>query len=83
MQALVRPADPARDAPVCAAIYAPFVTGNWVSFELEPPDAAAMAGRMANYGASRRFAAVPLHHQPAAGGPPPHLRFAKTGRIFR
>src|SRR6187431_3337640 len=23
----------------------------------------------------------PLHHRPAAGGPPPHDRFAATGRI--
>lgn len=35
------------DAPRCAEIYAPFVTDNWVSFELIAPDAAEMAGRIA------------------------------------
>jgi L-amino acid N-acyltransferase YncA len=51
VRALVRHAE-LRDAASCAAIYAPFVSGNWVSFELEPPDAAAMAERIARYGAS-------------------------------
>jgi L-amino acid N-acyltransferase YncA len=36
-----------RDAPACAAIYAPYVTDTAVSFELEPPTAADMAGRIA------------------------------------
>ena len=35
------------DAPAVADIYRPYVTDSLVSFELEPPDAAAMAGRMA------------------------------------
>jgi len=52
---LLRPADPARDGAACAAIYAPFVTGNWVSFELEPPGAEDMAGRIARYGASHAW----------------------------
>lgn len=43
------------DAAACAAIYAPFVTGNWVSFELEAPDAAAMAERIAKYGQSHAW----------------------------
>ena len=47
----VRPATEA-DAAACAAIYAPFVTDNWVSFELEPPTPHEMAGRIADYGAS-------------------------------
>ncbi|QJB69595.1 arsinothricin resistance N-acetyltransferase ArsN1 family B [Parasphingorhabdus halotolerans] len=34
------------DAERCAEIYAPFVTDSWVSFELEPPDAAEMGKRM-------------------------------------
>jgi phosphinothricin acetyltransferase len=42
----VRPARP-DDAGAIAAIYAPYVTDGIVSFETEPPDAAAMAGRMA------------------------------------
>lgn len=54
MTAAIRPAT-AADAAACAAIYAPFVTGNWVSFELEPPDAPAMAERIANYGASHAW----------------------------
>jgi L-amino acid N-acyltransferase YncA len=37
----------AGDAAGCAAIYAPYVTGTAVSFELTPPDAAQMLRRMA------------------------------------
>ena len=48
----IRPADPVRDAARCAAIYAPFVTDNWVSFELDPPDEAEIARRMEKYGQS-------------------------------
>jgi L-amino acid N-acyltransferase YncA len=43
---LIRPADPARDAPACAEIYAPFVAGSAVSFEERPPDAAELGDRM-------------------------------------
>ncbi|HEY1378357.1 MAG TPA: GNAT family N-acetyltransferase [Gemmataceae bacterium] len=39
-----------RDAQACAAIYAPYVTGSAISFELEPPGAAEMAGRIAAAG---------------------------------
>ena len=46
---LIRPADPARDAAPCAAIYAPFVSDGWISFELEPPDAAEIARRIEKY----------------------------------
>ena len=48
---MVRPAAPG-DAAACAAIYAPFVERTWISFELEPPDEAEMARRVAEYGAS-------------------------------
>ena len=48
---VVRPATD-RDAAACAAIYAPFVTGNWVSFELDPPNADDMAARIGKYGSS-------------------------------
>ena len=48
---MVRPAAPG-DAAACAAIYAPFVERSWISFELEPPDEAEMARRVAEYGAS-------------------------------
>ncbi|RBY92444.1 GNAT family N-acetyltransferase [Blastococcus sp. TBT05-19] len=37
----------AADAAVCAAIYAPYVTDSAITFELEPPSAAQMAGRIA------------------------------------
>lgn len=42
----IRAATP-DDATRIAAIYAPFVIGGTVSFEIEPPDARAMRGRMA------------------------------------
>lgn len=45
----------AEDAEACAAIYRPHVTESWVSFELEAPDAAAMARRIADYGASHAW----------------------------
>ena len=35
-----------EDAPVIAQIYAPFVEGSAVSFEMLPPDAETMAGRI-------------------------------------
>jgi phosphinothricin acetyltransferase len=50
----VRPATP-DDAAACAAIYAPFVEGSWISFELEPPDGAEMARRIASYAASHAW----------------------------
>jgi phosphinothricin acetyltransferase len=37
----------ANDAAACAAIYAPYVTHSVISFELDPPDAAEMARRIA------------------------------------
>jgi phosphinothricin acetyltransferase len=36
-----------RDAPGCRDVYAPYVTGSAVSFELEPPSAGEMARRIA------------------------------------
>ena len=44
--ATIRDADPARDAAACAAIYAPHVEDNPVSFEERAPDAAEMAARI-------------------------------------
>lgn len=52
---LIRPADPDRDAEACAAIYAPFVTDTYVSFELEPPDVAEMARRIGRYSHSHAW----------------------------
>ena len=43
----IRAARP-EDAAAIAAIYAPYVETGTVSFELEPPDARAMRGRMAS-----------------------------------
>ncbi len=42
----------AEDAVACAAIYAPFVTDSWVSFETDAPAAQEMARRITDYGAS-------------------------------
>ena len=44
--ATIRDADPARDAAACAAIYAPHVEDNPISFEERPPDAAVMTARI-------------------------------------
>ena len=44
---LIRAADPQRDAPACAAIYAPEVEGAPTSFEERAPDAAEVARRIA------------------------------------
>ncbi len=60
------------DAGACAGIYAPFVTGTTVSFELEPPDAAEMARRIV--AAQEKHAWVVLEQQGevvgyAYGGP--------------
>jgi L-amino acid N-acyltransferase YncA len=54
-RATIRPADPARDGAACAEIYAPSVTSSPTSFELEPPDAAAFARRIAAYSATHQF----------------------------
>lgn len=42
-----RAAEPARDAAACAAIYAPYVAGAAATFEVDPPSAETIAGRMA------------------------------------
>lgn len=47
ISATLRHADPRRDAAACAAIYAPHVAGSAVSFEVDVPDAAAFAERIA------------------------------------
>lgn len=44
---MIRTADPARDAPACAAIYAPHVTDGVASFEAVAPPASEIARRMA------------------------------------
>jgi L-amino acid N-acyltransferase YncA len=44
----------AADAPACAAVYAPYVLSTAVSLELDPPDGAEMARRIA--AAQRRHA---------------------------
>ncbi|MFM5947698.1 MAG: arsinothricin resistance N-acetyltransferase ArsN1 family B [Novosphingobium sp.] len=51
----LRAADPDRDAARCAAIYRPFVTDGWTSFETDPPGSAEMARRIADYGASHAW----------------------------
>jgi L-amino acid N-acyltransferase YncA len=61
-----------RDAPACAAIYAPYVTDTAITFETDPPSPAEMAERIA--AASRRHAWLVLEEQGrvvgyAYGGP--------------
>jgi L-amino acid N-acyltransferase YncA len=51
----IRPADPARDAAACAAIYAPSVESTPISFEVVPPDAAEFARRIERYSATHQF----------------------------
>lgn len=48
------------DGAALAAIYAPFVTETWVSFETEAPDADEMARRIADYGASHGWLVAEL-----------------------
>jgi phosphinothricin acetyltransferase len=52
---LIRDADPASDAPACAAIYAPHVEGSPVSFEEQAPGAAELGARIERYGASHAW----------------------------
>tara|TARA_B100000378_G_scaffold101167_2_gene80593 strand:+ start:33775 stop:34266 length:492 start_codon:yes stop_codon:yes gene_type:complete len=40
----------ADDAAACAAIYAPFVTDTWISFETQPPSAGEMLKRISAWG---------------------------------
>jgi L-amino acid N-acyltransferase YncA len=47
----IRSARPA-DAEACRAIYAPYVTDSWVSFEEVPPTPDEMVARIGDYGAS-------------------------------
>jgi L-amino acid N-acyltransferase YncA len=49
---MIRPADPARDAAACAAIYAPYVHGSAVSFEELVPGADDFAARIAKVAAT-------------------------------
>jgi L-amino acid N-acyltransferase YncA len=51
----IRPADPERDAGACAAIYAPSVASEPISFELTPPDAAEFAHRIEKYSSTHQF----------------------------
>lgn len=55
MPAMVRPADPARDAAACAAIYAPYVAGSPVSFEEAEPSSADFAARIARIAATHPY----------------------------
>jgi len=56
----IRPAIAGDDAAACARIYAPFVARSWVSFELDPPDAAEIARRLAAYGGSHGWLVAEL-----------------------
>ncbi|HZX07468.1 GNAT family N-acetyltransferase [Kribbella sp.] len=45
----------AADAEACAAIYAPYVTGTSITFELDPPTAAEMAERITKAAATHAW----------------------------
>lgn len=51
----VRHAEPARDAPACAAIYAPYVTESVISLELRAPTVDEFAERIERYAATHPF----------------------------
>ncbi|GGB58838.1 arsinothricin resistance N-acetyltransferase ArsN1 family B [Blastomonas aquatica] len=55
----IRNADRA-DGAALAAIYSPYVTDTWVSFETQPPDAAEMAARIVSYGQSHGWMVAEL-----------------------
>jgi L-amino acid N-acyltransferase YncA len=56
---IVRPATSA-DAADCLAIYAPFVTDTWISFELVVPSVAEMVERIAAYSQSHHWLIVEI-----------------------
>jgi phosphinothricin acetyltransferase len=66
------------DGAACAAIYAPYVEETAITFEIEPPTALEMAGRIAS--ASARHAWLVIEHDGAvtgyAYGSPMHARAA-------
>ncbi|MGL5838663.1 MAG: arsinothricin resistance N-acetyltransferase ArsN1 family B [Sphingorhabdus sp.] len=66
------------DAARCAEIYRPYVTDSWVSFELDPPDAAEMERRITNYGTSHGWLVAEINGQIAgyAYGSPHRTRQA-------
>lgn len=73
----VREAAPG-DAAACRAIYAPFVTDTWVSFEEEIPSVREMKRRILGYGASHGFVVAEIAGAVAgyAYGSPHRLREA-------
>jgi L-amino acid N-acyltransferase YncA len=64
---LVRHADPQRDAPACAAIYAPYVTGSGVSFEDVAPTAQQFAARIAETSRGHPWLVLDDEHGRVAG----------------
>ena len=52
---MIRPADPARDAAACAAVYAPFVRETAVSFEEVAPSAEDFAAKIAELSATHSY----------------------------
>ncbi len=73
----IRPAT-VDDAAACAAIYRPFVTESWASFELDPPDEREMARRIADYGTSHGWLVMEIegHVSGYAYGSPHRTRQA-------
>ncbi len=59
---IIRPADTA-DAESCRAIYAPFVTESWVSFETVAPDTTEMVRRITQFGSTHGWLIAEVDHQ--------------------
>lgn len=53
--AVIRTADPARDAAACAAIYAPYVLDSPATFDEQPPDGAFFGERIERLAATHGF----------------------------
>ncbi len=62
---MIRPADPARDAAACAAIYAPFVRETAVSFDEVAPSAEGFAVKIAQLRATHPYLVCELDGQVA------------------
>jgi len=59
-RAAIRPADPDRDAPRCAEIYAPHVKGGATSFEEVPPGPEEIGARIDDYATTHAWLVAEL-----------------------
>jgi L-amino acid N-acyltransferase YncA len=63
LKMLIRRADPARDAAVCAAIYEPYVRESAISFEECPPSPDQVAERIESFQRSHQWLVAEDDHQ--------------------